>query len=209
MLEKKEQDEKQEATDEENKEEVQYKEKRDVEDSHKEEIANLKDDIGKVREELEEARAEAPVEEEAHEEDEDEEVDAEEVIRGLLEEREKLELEKAYLQIANHYNIPADKMNYFDYLMNQAMAGIPEGGELPEEALLKVVDEVSRVSGGQMANSSVEGKPPSDEGNEVEIDYNNFLDMNLVERQQLFLSNRKLYEQYKQKAIRKKEFVIN
>lgn len=179
------------------------KELREENKTRRQDFDKLQEDFGKVKDGLRQALG---IEEEAKTSD------PTEIIQSLVDRTESLELENVLISLAHEHNIPQDKMNYFKYLMNQALASLPEGEELPQEAYGKIIQEVQSVSqGGAGVTSSVGAGTNQASGPNVGHEgptYDDFKRMNVVERQKLYDTNKNLYDQYKATAIEKGEFIL-
>lgn len=123
----------------------------------------------------------------------------EEILGSIQAQQEQTAYENALDDVAQDAGIPEDKLDYFHYLMNQAMDHVPDGAELPQEAIDDIVNKVTSVSGKTQANSTVAGgrTPPSNSGvggaedtpTQAEFDA-----MNIHQRQEIFTKNRAAYD---------------
>lgn len=119
-------------------------------------------------------------------------------------------LENAITQRGFKEGIPTEQMDYFKYLMIQGLQAVPEGSEMPEEAIQEMVEKVKAVSGGKKkATSTVGGKnpekKPSDDSGDVS--YDEFKVMNIVQKQDFYHKNKDLYLKYSSMAKQKGELV--
>ena len=134
----------------------------------------------------------------------------EEVIDSLLERNEQLEAQNAYLGLAQQFDIPLDKLDYFTFLMNKAGQYVEEDQEIPEEEVERIINEVKSVAGQTTGSSSV-GKgqipPTAPVGSQDGVTYESFKSMNMIERSKLYHQNKELYNQFMLMARQKGELV--
>ena len=126
-------------------------------------------------------------------------VQNEEILGSIQAQQEEADYYAALDEAAEDAGIAEDKRDYFNYLMNRAMDSLPEGAELPQEAIDDIVKTVTSVSGKTQANSTVAGgaTPPSNSGvggAEDSPTQAEFDGMNMHQRQELFTKNRAAYD---------------
>ncbi|MCK5880844.1 MAG: hypothetical protein KAG18_03150 [Sinobacterium sp.] len=125
---------------------------------------------------------------------EGEELTPEQQLEAVVSENEALKYDMAMNDVCREHEISPDKKEYFDFLLNKACDTLEEGQELPEEALLEIVQQAK--SSGAKANSSVEedngGKKP--EGSKGEKTLEEFNKMSIVEKTKLYQESPAVYK---------------
>lgn len=120
------------------------------------------------------------------------------------------EFETEILKLAINHNIGKDGLDYFKFLVAQAVSGLDEDEELGEDDIAELVKK-AKVAGGGSASTSVKqsdegsGTPPPDKTAAVTLDQ--FCSMSMIQKSKLFDSNRALYDQLMQEARKAKRLV--
>lgn len=135
----------------------------------------------------------------------DEKADPVEVAKKLSETNQGLELEVSLLQLARTHNIPADQDDYFRFLLSKEFEKLKDDEELSDEQIEAVVAKVNSVkapagSGGEnktgLGDKSGDGKkkdPPPAGGGKNEVTLEQFKKFNVVQKSELYNSNKELY----------------
>lgn len=122
-----------------------------------------------------------------------------------------LEFDRALLEIAVDRGIDKGGMNYFRFLVADATAKLGDGEELTDEALETITKEVqsktkTRSSSSVGTGNEGKGTPPAPGGNS-DMTVEKFARMTVVEKSELFLKNRPVYDAMFAEAKEKKRLV--
>lgn len=138
---------------------------------------------------------------------EEEEMTPEERLNHVQAQNEHLQMAVAMKEAAFEYGIGTDQYEYFEYLVTKAVNGLEEGQELTDEDLEGIAKQAKGV--GAARSTSVDGQGQGSEptvGNPDELSLEEFQEMGIVAKSQLYSKNPKLYEKLKLQddAARKK-----
>lgn len=140
---------------------------------------------------------------------EDESEKPEEKIKSLTAESQTKDFRLAVLEVALANGIPADEVDYLEYLVAKAAGSLGDGEELSDENIAEIVTNVKKHSK-KPANTSVnggngKGEPPP--GNSDDISLDKFCRMSITEKSALFVKDPKKYEELKTAAKAAKRLV--
>jgi hypothetical protein len=129
----------------------------------------------------------------------------EEVAANLKAQNEALLLEKGIYQLAIEQQIPADQVEYFDFLFRKKLSGLSEGEELGDDGLAEIVSKVKTAGGSKKSSTGVDGgnNPPPSKGDDG-VTLEAFVKMNLGEKSALYQKNPTLYERFMSEAKQKR-----
>lgn len=140
-------------------------------------------------------------------EGEGQELTPEQQIESLNTNFQDLSFSNAVMGIAYQNDVPHDKLEYFEFLMNKEVEGLEEGQELSEESLAGLIQKVKGSGFQGEANSSVNegnaaGKDPNASG---ATNLDAFVGMSLQERSELYRKDpntyNALYKQAREKRL--------
>lgn len=135
----------------------------------------------------------------------------EEKIKKLTSDNETLVFDKAVYDIALDNGIPKSGVKYLKFLISEAAAELPDGEELSEEALAKIVADVKKNHAGKgSANSGTGGAnpPPPNKGDPKEPTLEEFCAMGTLAKSELYLKNKELYERLFREAKTKNKRIV-
>lgn len=125
-------------------------------------------------------------------------------------ESQNLAFRNAILESAVEQGVPADQLEFYEFLISKAVSKLEEGAELSDEDMAEIVGKVKTAKGS--ANSSVgkgkDGKgdpPPGNDKGEVSLDQ--FCMMSITQKSDLYLKKPDLYKRLKEEATAKKRLV--
>lgn len=126
--------------------------------------------------------------------EDDSDLSDEEKIGGLQATLEQAEVQNAILGLAIENGIGMEDLEYFSFKMQNALEGLEEDAELSEDDFASIVQGV-KGRGQSPADSSVKekngGKGP-DGGSGISVDA--FVNMNMMERNQLYKEKPEVYK---------------
>lgn len=136
--------------------------------------------------------------------------DPTEKLKASQAETNNLAFRTAILESAIEQGIPADQLEFYEFLISKATSQLDEGEELSDEALAEIVGKVKKAKGS--ANSSVSGgkdgkgdPPPGDDKGDISLDQ--FCRMTITQKSDLYLKKPDLYKRLKDEAKSKKRLV--
>lgn len=146
--------------------------------------------------------------------DESSDLTPEQQVQQLTSRNEELELQSAISEAAISLGVTGDDFEYFSFLLQREAGALEEGQELSEEVIQEVAQKAKGRSG--TANStSVDGAgnngqggdnpPPSNGAGEVSLD--DFCDMTLSEKSELYQKNKALYDSLHKQAVKEGRLV--
>jgi hypothetical protein len=141
------------------------------------------------------------------EEGEGQEFSPEEQIHALNSNYQDLAFSNAVMGIAYQNQVPHDKLEYFEFLMNREADMLEEGQEMTEEQLAGIIQKVKGEGfNASDANSSVSdngaGNPEANNSGAVTLE--TFARMSMVERSELYRKNPNLYNSLYNQAREKR-----
>lgn len=121
-----------------------------------------------------------------------------------------LTLENSFLKLAIDNGVSSEGLDYFNFLMNQAVHQLEEDEELDEDSIEEIVNKVKKVSGGGNTvatsvtkGSSGNGTPSPDKTPGITID--EFCAMNIFKKTELYNKQpdvyQKLFNEAKNKGL--------
>lgn len=129
----------------------------------------------------------------------------EQQLADLSGQYESAVLENSILKVAVANEIPQSGMEFFEFKISKKLSELEEGEELDEEAISELAAEVRQQFGqtggastspGKKANQGTTPKPSGGE----EVSYEEFLQMKIGKRSELYGKNPELYKQHYSKA---------
>ncbi len=136
----------------------------------------------------------------------------EERLKALEIENQTKAFRSAVLESAIQHGIPAEQLEYFEFMITKAANELQDGEELDEDALIAIVGKVKKA-GGKSANSTVTGDgkggtgaapKPGESGN---ITLEKFCSMGIMEKSKVYTDNPSLYSELMAQAKAKKKIV--
>lgn len=119
-----------------------------------------------------------------------------------------LEFERALLELAVERGIDKGGMSYFRFLVADATSKLEEGEEMADDMLDAIASEVQAKTGKTQRSTSVGtgegGRTPPASGDTGGVTVQKFSKMSVVEKSELFVKNRALYDQLVSEAKEKK-----
>jgi hypothetical protein len=140
---------------------------------------------------------------------EDDSEKPEEKIKSLSAESQTLAFRNAILESAVHNGIPADQLEFYEFLVAKEASKLAEGEELSEATMTEIVAKIKKT-GSTPASSSVGtgkggGTPPP--GNSGAVSLDAFCAMSITQKSDLYVKNPNLYTQLLAEAKAKKRLV--
>lgn len=132
--------------------------------------------------------------------DNDDKLTPEQRVEQLTEAAQQAEMKNAVLLLAMENGIATDKIDYLGYKINQAMASLDDGQELPDEELAKIVKEVKGLGGGSpgkgKADSSVDDKDANnkDPNSSKGVTLDEFINMGVMAKSELYRKDKATYD---------------
>ncbi len=127
--------------------------------------------------------------------EEDEGLTDEQRLDRLETQNQGAEFRNAMLEMCLDHGItdPVDR-KFLSHLITEAGEELNDGEELPEETLTKIIEDVKKRSGGKPASSSADdgGDPPPPE-TKSDITLDQFVAMNMQDKNQLFRDKPEIY----------------
>lgn len=103
--------------------------------------------------------------------------------------------------------IGEDQLEFFEFMVAKAINELDEGEELPEEALMAIVNKCKKSGASKKANSSTNSATPPPGDNPDKISLEKFCLMTILEKSKLYESNKDLYAELYAQAKAKKKLV--
>jgi hypothetical protein len=139
--------------------------------------------------------------------EEGQELSPEEQIQQLQGSFESVSYENAVMGLAYENGIPMDNYEYFNFLMDKAVNSLEEGQELSEENLLEVIQKAKGFNATMdNTNTSVDGADGENdpEGQQGVVTLEQFSNMSVVEKSELYRKNPAVYNQLMSQAREKR-----
>ena len=142
---------------------------------------------------------------------EDESEKPEEKVKSLTATSQQLAFRSAILEAAVEHGIAKDQLEFFEFLVQREAGKLEENEELSDEQLAEIVAKVKK-QGASAANTSVESdddedKTPAPNTGKKGITLDQFCQMGMTKKSELYAKNPKLYEQLANEAKAKKRLV--
>lgn len=138
-----------------------------------------------------------------------EEEKPEEVIANLTNATQAQALRNAILESAVQNQIPADQLEYYEFLITKRTSEMEEGEELSDEDLAAIVTKVKKA-GGKPASTTVGGKgaggspKPGDKG---EVSFEQFCAMGILAKSKFYEANPTKYTEFATLAKAKRKLI--
>lgn len=140
-----------------------------------------------------------------------EEEKPEEKIKTLSETTQQLAFKNAILEHAVKLGIPADGIEYFEFLVNKKGSDLQENEEMTEDQIAEIASQVKKQFskapvGATSTVTSTTTPTPSDGANRT-VTVEQFIAMSITERSKLYNDNKDLYARLFAEAKAKKKVV--
>lgn len=123
----------------------------------------------------------------------------------LAEEREQLALEAALKGAALEHGIRKENYEYFEFLVGKRLASLQDDEELTEDDLALLAKQANGKSAPKSTSVDEDGPDPDEEDGELTLE--EFMDMGISARSQLYQKDKALYERLvaAEKSAKKKK----
>lgn len=135
----------------------------------------------------------------------DESEDPKVALANLQQTNEALQVEMSVMSLAMEHQIPFENQKYFKFLLGEKFESLGEGEELSDEDLAEVIAQAKGIGGGQGKKSTgLNGGAKPNEGANQGVTVEQFAEMSIAEKSDLYGKNPQLYQQLFQQAVSKK-----
>lgn len=138
---------------------------------------------------------------------EDEKEQPEAALERLNSQNSAMAMELELTSLAYQLEVPPQGAKYFKFLMSERLGELGEEEELDGEAIQEIAAQVRTQFGKPAASaSSVSGKAPESKGSDGEVTLDQFLAMNIYQKQEMASSKPALYDRLFQQAVKSNKF---
>ena len=116
-------------------------------------------------------------------------------INSLKGNNEALAFKTAVLEAAIEYGVGKDEREYFEFLVGRQISNLAEGEELAEDDLVEIAKKAKKKSAGGNARTSVDDSGAGNPDKKGNATLDQFVNMSITEKSDLFVKNRALYDQ--------------